>query len=190
MLQNKVPNNSWLVKDNNKKIREKSIDVKLPLSKEDELVMKRLIDFVKFSQDSDKNKNELVRPAVGLAAPQIGHNIKMFYINIRKDNYSKKNVEHALINPEIIGTSVKKAALEYGEGCLSVDKNHEGYVERSYKIILTGYDYLQQKNVKITVKNYEAIVVQHEQGHLNGKLYYDIININNPWKQNKDVNYI
>ncbi|WP_353487019.1 peptide deformylase, partial [Spiroplasma phoeniceum] len=44
-----------------------------------------------------------------------------------------------------------------------------------------GYDYLKQQQVTITARSYEAIVFQHEQAHLEGKLYYDLINKKAPW---------
>ena len=49
-------------------------------------------------------------------------------------------VDHRLINPKIVSESVKKAALSGGEGCLSVDDSHPGYVYRPYKIIVKAFD--------------------------------------------------
>ncbi len=187
MLQKEIPHSNWLIKDDKKSIRSKSVDVKLPLSKDDELTMKKLIDFVRMSQDKIKNKDHLLRPAVGLAAPQININKKMYYIKIVNN---KKIIEHGLINPKIIGYVKKRVALSDGEGCLSVDKNHEGFIERSYKVILTAYDYFKQKEIKIVAKSYEAIVIQHEQDHLNGKLYYDLLNKIDPWQKNNETMYI
>ncbi|UZQ31339.1 MAG: peptide deformylase [Spiroplasma phoeniceum] len=47
--------------------------------------------------------------------------------------------------------------------------------------MVEGYDYLKQQQVTITAHGLEAIVFQHEQGHLEGKLYYDLINKTGPW---------
>ncbi len=189
MLQKEIPTSKWLTKDTKKSIFEKSVNIKIPLTKENEIIMKKMIDFVDFSQDSEKNKNNLIRPAVGIAASQIGKNINMFYIKIQ-DNEKNKNIIHALVNPKIVGTTNKLSALKNGEGCLSVDKQYEGYVERSYKIIVEAYDYLKRKKVKIIAKDYEAIVLQHEQDHLEGKLYYQKINKDNPWKYNEETIYL
>ncbi len=186
-----LPNSSWLVKDNNKSIKEKSRDVKLPLSKDDEQVMKKLITFVKFSQDKEKNKNKIVKPAAGLAAPQIGYNIKMYYIKLsKKSDDNDRNIEFALINPKIIGRTHQQVALQYGEGCLSVDHEYEGYVNRSYKIIVEGYDYFKKEKVRFYAVKYEAIVIQHEQDHLEGKLYYEHINKKSPWKKETNIIYL
>ncbi|AHF58030.1 peptide deformylase [Spiroplasma eriocheiris] len=184
MLQSKVPNKSWLVFDDSTSIREPSVDVNLPLSANDELIMHKLIDFVRYSQDPTENKDHAIRPAVGLAAPQIGANVNMYYIRIdTTDDETKQRtiIEHALVNPKIIGYSSQLACLEEGEGCLSVANDHEGYVPRSFRILVEGYDYLKQEKIKITIRGYEAIVFQHEQAHLEGKLYYDLIDDKNPW---------
>ncbi|AGM24886.1 peptide deformylase [Spiroplasma chrysopicola] len=189
MLQTKKPSKAWLVFDNTPSIRQTSSPVPFPLSTEHETIMQQLIDFVRFSQDPKQNINHIVRPAVGLAAPQIGENLNMYYIRIEEtdDKTGEKIVtEHAMINPKIIGKSSQLACIEEGEGCLSVDGDKEGFVPRSFRILVSGYDYLLQKEVQITARNYEAIVFQHEQEHLEGKLYYDLINKKNPWTKEKD----
>lgn len=184
MMQNETPSSSWLVKDTSASIRQTSIDIDLPLSQENELVMQKLIDFVRFSQDKILNKDEIVRPAVGLAASQIGANINMFYMKIEIYNNEETEIilsfEHALINPKITAYSKEMCYINEGEGCLSVDFDHKGYVPRHYKLTIEGYDYLKKEHVNITVRGYEAIVFQHEYNHLEGKLYYDRINQENP----------
>ncbi|WP_338992264.1 peptide deformylase [Spiroplasma endosymbiont of Seladonia tumulorum] len=189
MLQNEIPTKDWLVFDDTPSIRQPSIDVSLPLAPENELVMQKLIDFVRYSQDPQKNSGHTIRPAVGLAAPQIEHNLKMYYIRIEEtddETENKKIIEHAMINPKIIGKSEQKACIEKGEGCLSVNGDKEGFVPRSFRIIIEGYDYLKQQQVTITARSYEAIVFQHEQAHLEGKLYYDLINKKAPWTKKSD----
>ncbi|WP_348736501.1 peptide deformylase [Spiroplasma endosymbiont of Ammophila pubescens] len=136
-----------------------------------------------------KNNANKIKPAVGLAAPQIGHNLKMYYIRIEEtdeETENKKIIEHAMINPKIIGKSEQIACIEEGEGCLSVNGDKEGFVLRSFRIIIEGYDYLKQQQVTITARGLEAIVFQHEQGHLEGNLYYDLINKTEPWMKKSD----
>lgn len=191
MLQKKIPTNKWLILDNQSSIRQISKTVKFPLTKKHKLIMHKLIDFVRFSQNPLKNINQKIKPAVGLAAPQIGVNIKMYYIRININNLKHNNqqiIEHALINPNIIYIDNQLVCLKEGEGCLSVIKQHKGYVPRYFKIQVEGYDYLKKKYICLKVKSYEAIVFQHEQTHLEGQLYYDFINQNNPWK--KENNWI
>lgn len=185
MMQNETPSSSWLVKDTTVSIRQASSEVELPLTPENELVMQKLIDFVRYSQDKVLNQNEIIRPAVGLAASQINANINMFYMKIEIYNNEETEIvlsfEHALINPKITGYSKEMCHINEGEGCLSVDIDHKGYVPRHYKLTIEGYDYLKQQQVNITARGYEAIVFQHEYNHLEGKLYYDRINNENPF---------
>ena len=87
------------------------------------------------------------------------------------------------VDSEIIESSIRKCALEAGEGCLSVDEDHEGYVHRNYKIKMKAYNALTDKDIVITAMGYDAIVLQHEYDHLNGMLYYDRIDKNKPFAQ-------
>lgn len=191
LLQKEIPTAKWIVKDSQKTLLSECKKVTLPLKQKDELTMQKLIDWVRVSQDKKLNQNQEMIEAIGIAAPQIGANINMYYIllPIFDEKKQKKNYfEHALVNPKIIAYSKQIAVLKHGEGCLSVDKKHQGFVPRSYKIHVTGYDYLKKKNVNLTVRGYEAIVFQHEQDHLEKKLYYHHINKNNPWL--KEDNWI
>ncbi|WP_342252495.1 peptide deformylase [Spiroplasma endosymbiont of Amphibalanus improvisus] len=184
MLQNKKPGPEWLFFDNTEVIRNSSDDVNLPIVPNDEIIMKKLIDFVILSQDDVENADEKIRPAVGLAAPQIGYNKNMYYIRFKDQ---KNNIEeYAMINPKITGKSQQKAYILNGEGCLSVAQDYEGIVPRSYKIQVEGYDYLKKQNLSLTLRGYKAIVFQHEQDHLIGKLYYDYINKKEPMEIDSD----
>ncbi len=107
LLQSEIPSNKWLVKDDNKIIRVKSVDVKNPenLTKEEEDCIKKLIDFTRYSQDPNlniPNKAESIRPAVGLAAPQIGINKNMFFARFEWDESGEKVDEYAIIKGKIV----------------------------------------------------------------------------------------
>ena len=78
--------------------------------------------------------------------------------------------------------SIKKCALEAGEGCLAVDEDPKGLVHRHYRIVMKAYDALQDKDITITAKGYDAIVLQHEYDHLEGMFYYDRIDKKDPEK--------
>lgn len=192
LLQNQIPSNKWLWKDTQPEvIRNQSVDVTLPLSPENELVMKKLIDFVRYSQDPELNKKEnddFLRPAVGLAAPQIGSNTNMFFARFEWDEENDDIEEFAMVNPKITAQSDQLTILNGGEGCLSVDKDHKGNVPRSYKIKVTGYEWLTQQEVELTLRGYQAVVFQHEIEHNHGKLYYDRINPKDP--EFEDENWI
>lgn len=161
-----------IVKDSNPIIRKKSEEVPLPLSNEDRELIDSMYDYLVKSQDEEYAKKHNIRAGVGLAAIQVGALKRMFVIYYQKgDTY----VKYKLVNPKIIETSIRKAALEGGEGCLSVDKDHRGLVHRYYKIKLKAYDVFQEQEIIITATGYDAIVLQHEYDHLNGILFYDHI---------------
>lgn len=169
-----------IVKDNNPKIRKKSEEVPLPLSKEDRDILDSMFDYLVKSQDDEYASKHNIRPGVGMAAIQAGFLKRMFVIYYQKEN---STVQYKLVNPKIIETSIRKAALSNGEGCLSVDNEHEGLVHRYYKIVMKAYDALQDKDIVITATGYDAIVLQHEYDHLNGILFYDHIDKTKPQQQ-------
>lgn len=168
-----------IVKDNNPIMRKRSLDVELPLSIEDKNTLDNMLEYLKLSQDEEYSKKHNIRSGVGLAAIQIGLLKRMFVIYIPMDD---EIIQYQLVNPRIIETSMKKAALNGGEGCLSVDKDHPGHVHRYHKIKMKAFDALQNKEIEIVARGYLAIVLQHEYDHLNGMFYYDHIDKQNPDK--------
>lgn len=169
-----------IVKDKVKSLREISKEVPLPLSEKDEKTLKSLVDYLKLSQDEKyREKHPSVREGVGLASPQIGINKRMLVVMYKE---GENEILHALVNPKITVSSVKKSYLASGEGCLSVDDYHPGKVYRSYRITVEAYDGLKKENVTIKAEGFEAIVLQHEIDHLNGILFYDRIDKNDPDK--------
>lgn len=169
-----------IVLDTDPLLRQKSEEVTLPLSKEIEEILDQMMEYLENSQDDELAKKYDLQPGVGLAAPQIGILKRMFTVL----TYDEKGQLHkyALVNPKIISTSVAKAYLNTGEGCLSVPESHQGFIKRYNKIKLKAYDHISKQNVTLTLKGYVAIVVQHEYDHLDGVLYYDRINKQNPFK--------
>lgn len=169
-----------IVKDTNKSIREKSTNIDLPLSTEIEQLGLEMLQYLKNSQDEEfLEKHPEVRSGVGLAAPQIGKNIKLIAVYF---NDSKKDIEYVLVNPKIVAESAQKCYLSSGEGCLSVPENHEGYVYRHFRIKVKAYNILTKKDEVIDARGYLSIVLQHEIDHLSGILYYDRINNFEPFK--------
>ncbi len=178
-----------IVKDDNPILREVSQDVIWPLSKTDLQIMNQMIDYVRSSQDHNEAKTRNLRPAYGISAVQIGHLKKMMYIRI-ENNQGFEPEEFALINPRIIETSEKKGALSSGEGCLSVDREIEGYVVRPYTVKIIAIDHFTDREVEIEAHGLTAIVLQHEMDHLSGIMFYDRINKLNPNKVDTKVNIV
>ncbi len=106
---------------------------------------------------------------VGLAAPQIGVNLRIFLMRPEEDGLAT-----VYINPKIIA---KSKSITQGipgkdnklEGCLSIPKIW-GVVKRNTWIKL---DYLDENGQHQTAefKDFPAIIVQHEIDHLEGILF-------------------
>ena len=166
-----------IIKDSNPIMRKKSLPVELPLSKQDKDTLDAMLEYLKLSQDEEYAEKHNIQAGVGMAAIQVGILKRMFVIYYQAED---RLVEYQLVNPQILETSVKKCALEQGEGCLSVPNHHEGLVHRYYKIKMRAYEALTGQDIIITAMGYDAIVLQHEYDHLDGIFYYDRINAGNP----------
>ena len=106
-------------------------------------------------------------PGVGLAAPQVGHPLRLAVLDITPANQAKNLV--VLINPEIV---VTEGECLWEEGCLSVpDYNEE--VKRKKKIVVRCQN-LEGENVEVVGdNNLLSIALQHEIDHLDGILFID-----------------
>lgn len=107
---------------------------------------------------------------VGLAAPQVGENIRMLVMDPGQNG--EPDQPRVIINPELefLGEKI----ISEKEGCLSVPLNYRCDVPRYSRIGLKG---MNEKGELITevLSDFPAIVVQHETDHLDGKLFIDRI---------------
>ncbi|WP_203276508.1 peptide deformylase [Metamycoplasma hominis] len=171
-----------------KVLRNKSKNVELPLTTEDDLLIQKMI----FHVDDSQTPQTKFRPAVGVAAVQYGILKNIFYVTV-KDDQNNYIFRDALINPIMLSHSNHKISLQEGEGCLSVkesDAGQEGFVYRYSRVVIKAYSYFEKKEKIYDVSGYPAIVLQHEYDHLQGKLFIDRINKNQPWKQEKNSHLI
>lgn len=154
-------------------------EVPVPPSEEDKETLRKMMQFLKNSQDEEMAQKYKLRPGVGLSANQIGLNKRMFtaYLTDEKDRIH----EYALLNPKIVSHSVSMIYLPRGEGCLSVNRNVPGYVPRYERIKVRAYD-IEGNEVTLRLRGHVSIVVQHEIDHLNGIMFYDHINKENPFQ--------
>lgn len=172
-----------IIDDHNEKIREISQSVKMPLSQEDEQLLLDMHEFLVNSQDEEISKKYNLRPAVGIAAVQLGILKRMCAIhvlNYDNDGNIKDADDYALVNPKIISYTEKQSYLKDGEGCLSVNEDVEGFVPRHAKVTVKGYDVLTHQEVTIVARGFLSICLQHELDHFDGKLFYDHINKEHP----------
>ncbi|HDR8430583.1 TPA: peptide deformylase [Bacillus cereus] len=159
-------------------LRNVAKEVSLPASEEDTTTLKEMIEFVINSQDPEMAEKYSLRPGIGLAAPQIGVSKKMIAVHVTDADGTLYS--HALFNPKIISHSVERTYLQGGEGCLSVDREVPGYVPRYTRITVKATS-INGEEVKLRLKGLPAIVFQHEIDHLNGVMFYDHINKENPF---------
>jgi peptide deformylase len=108
---------------------------------------------------------------VGLAAPQLGKNLRIFVANY-------KGFERVVINPKVL--SIKKgkrqetkgkSKREILEGCLSLPYYY-GPLKRAPKITVK---YLNEKGEEVTetFEGFNAQIIMHEIDHLEGILFVD-----------------
>ena len=182
-------NNDTIIKDTDPFIREKSLPVPLPLSAEDRQLLQEMYDYVKDSTDEEIAKEKNLRPAVGISAIQVGvrKQLTAVIVPYKDKDGNDARYEFMLANPRIISSSVQPAYLESGEGCLSVEQDHEGYVVRSARIKVKAYDALTDREIIIRARGYLAIVLQHEIDHFSGILFYDKINKEDPFHEIEDA---
>ena len=144
--------------DKNPSLRKKSAPI--------EKITPEILDLIKEMKEALKNSEN----GVGLAAPQIGVNIRLFVIldNLAKDGYS------VFINPEITQISKKKIIEE--EGCLSLPGDWRE-LSRADKVTIKAMDENGNK-FKIRAKGILARLMLHEVDHLNGILFVDHLDKN------------
>ena len=105
-------------------------------------------------------------PGIGLAATQVDRHIRLLVIDISEDKSSPR----VLINPEILESSGEE---EMDEGCLSVPGYYET-VRRAEKVHVRAQD-TSGNFFEIHADGLEAVCIQHEMDHLEGKLFVDYI---------------
>lgn len=178
-------NNDTIIKDTDERIRQVSEDVELPLSAEDESLLRDMFQYVVDSTDEEKAEKFNLRPAVGISAIQVGVPKKMTAIVVDDNDKNGNPVryEFMLVNPKIVSSSIQQAYLSGGEGCLSVVDEHEGYVPRSARVKVRAFDLVTNQYIEIRAAGYLAIVLQHELDHFKGTLFYDHINAKDPFRQ-------
>lgn len=127
-------------------------DVGKPVEKFDEELEKLCEDMFETMYDAE---------GVGLAAPQIGLNLRLFVMDC-------DGIKLIAANPEIISTEGEQSGQE---GCLSVGKV-PAVVVRANKAVLKAQD-VKGEWFEREAEGYAARAFQHETDHCNGKLFID-----------------
>jgi peptide deformylase len=118
---------------------------------------------------------------VGLAAPQIGLNIRLFLVdsaqifegeeNNNEETEGEKGTKQVFINAQVIEKSGKPWVYE--EGCLSIPDIREN-VTREETVRIQYYDENFVKHEKVFDK-ITARVILHEYDHIEGVLFTDYL---------------
>ena len=168
-----------ILDESDKRLRMVSKDVVFPLTKKDRETIDLMLEYLHDSQNEELAQKYSLRPGMGLAAIQVGVNKRYFVVT---DDLGDGNFDdYILINPKIISNSVEKMYVEAGEGYLSVNRPVEGIVPRYARVTMEAYD-MEGKKIHIRAREELAIAMQHELDHLNGILFTDHIDNNNPYK--------
>ncbi len=107
-------------------------------------------------------------PGIGLAAPQVGHGLRLIVIDLMPNN---KPAPVTLINPEILALSEEQATRE--EGCLSLPGQY-AEVTRPARCKIRYFDLTGAKR-EIEGEGLLSACLQHELDHLDGVLFVDYL---------------
>jgi len=147
--------------------------VKLPLTQGDQKLLKDLLNYVKHSQDDEMVEKYDLRPAVGIAAPQVNVSKRMFAVHVT--DFDGTLYSYAIVNPVLKDKSTELIYVPGGEGCLSVDRETEGLTPRYAWVVFEALSYDVQTGklipIELRVEGYVGIVFQHEFDHINGIMY-------------------
>lgn len=170
-------------------------------------------------EENDSNLEKLINDmyetmhgasGIGLAAPQVGKNLRLFLVDAtqyaddykdskdpedQKDYEVLKNFKKAFINPIIIEETGDEWGFE--EGCLSIP-DIRADVSRPDTVLIEYYN----ENWELVEEKYDGMaarVIQHEYDHIEGVLFTDKINplrkrllkrrLNNITKGNIELKY-
>ena len=105
-------------------------------------------------------------PGIGLAATQVDRHIRLLVMDVSED----RSQPRCLINPEILDAQGEE---EMDEGCLSVPGFYES-VRRAEHIKVRAHDEHGEMR-EFEAEGLEAVCIQHEMDHLEGKLFVDYL---------------
>ncbi|GAC1386866.1 MAG: peptide deformylase [Ginsengibacter sp.] len=119
---------------------------------------------------------------VGLAAPQVNKNIRLFVVDSiqiienleedeKGDHSDDKGFKGVFINAKVVETSGDE--WPYNEGCLSIPKIREDIYRRQF-VTIEFLDEQFEKHLK-TFNGITARVILHEYDHIDGKLFIDYL---------------
>ncbi|WP_341665295.1 peptide deformylase [Blattabacterium cuenoti] len=143
------------------------------------ILRKKCLDIDFSSCDRKEKINQLIQDmfetihkekGIGLAAPQVGKNIRLFIVKtpyLNRENI--RNYKEVFINAKILKIHGKEC--KFNEGCLSIP-GIMGSIKRKTHVKIEYYDQNWKKQKK-TLTGICARVILHEYDHIEGKLFID-----------------
>jgi peptide deformylase len=108
-------------------------------------------------------------PGIGLAAPQVGLNIRLATVDLSVGEAEGRLIK--ICNPEIISIDGEQKSEE---GCLSIPEFTDTIL-RPKRIVVRGQD-IHGDEIRIEAEGLLARCFSHEIDHLNGILFIDHLN--------------
>jgi peptide deformylase len=135
---------------------------------------------VRFTKELQRLARDLIETmyandGIGLAAPQIGHELAVCVANPSQ----QRGQEIVVVNPSV---EARRGRVRRVEGCLSLPEVW-GPVTRAAQVRIRGQD-LAGSPVLMMARGLLAIVLQHEVDHLHGRLFIDRL----PWWRRRLLN--
>lgn len=142
-----------------KRLKQETVEVSFPLNEEDQNLISELTKVLNDYQ------------AVGVAAPQIGSNKRVFLLNAKLSQLGEDSKPVVFINPTITKTS--KATHRQVEACLSFP-GIVAHVERPVDVELQYQD-AEGGIVSLACTSFPSRALQHEMDHILGFTFLDRI---------------
>lgn len=143
----------------------------------DEALTSRCSEVTRFDQTLTHFVDDLIHtlrctPGIGLSAPQVGNNQRIFVMDLSSDNSDTQ----VYINPELIDKSGFAIA---DEACLSLP-GVKAKVIRSAAVAVRAYG-LDGLMFERELQGMFSICFQHELDHLEGTLFIDRVSAPRSW---------
>jgi len=180
------------ISENDKRLRQKSVEVTFPLEESDKKVIEDMVEYLTSSQIPEIAEKQNLRPGMGLSAVQVGI-LKRYFVIVHEQETEEDEPQefktYIVINPKFVSNSEELIYAGGGEGCLSVNRDVQGIIPRYARVTVEGYD-VNGNKIRIRAREELAIAMQHEMDHLEGILFFDKIDPKNPFKNIENMREI
>jgi peptide deformylase len=115
---------------------------------------------------SDMFETMYEAPGIGLAAVQVDRQLRLLVMDVS----AERNAPRCLINPELLQAYGEE---ESDEGCLSVPGFYESVTRAEHIRVRAKNE--DGESIEFESDGMEAVCIQHEMDHLEGKLFVDYL---------------